>query len=127
VGAAATGSSGVGDGGQAGKQVGTVGVLEGLGVGEFGPGRLGSGMMPRQARASVRIIGCGSRMVLDVVPALTIRHHVTNKTDSQNAGALAPGLTGVVMRPTCGPGPELALRSGRLEQAPPRWGSSARS
>jgi hypothetical protein len=34
--AAATGSSWVGDGGQAGKQVWTVGVLEGLGVGELG-------------------------------------------------------------------------------------------
>jgi hypothetical protein len=26
------------------------------------------------------------------VPASTIRHHVTNETDSQNAGALHPAL-----------------------------------
>jgi hypothetical protein len=36
--AAATGSSRVRDGGQAGKQVWRVGVLEGLGVGELGQG-----------------------------------------------------------------------------------------
>jgi hypothetical protein len=36
--AAATGSSWVGDGGEVGKQVWTVGILEGLGVGELGEG-----------------------------------------------------------------------------------------
>jgi hypothetical protein len=56
--AAATGSSQVGDTGQVGEQVRSVGVLElaWIGLGEVGQGGLGSEMLARQARASVRIM-----------------------------------------------------------------------
>ena len=56
-----------------------------------GPGQLGSGMMGRQARASIRFM----RLWKPHDPGrsrlpFTIRHHVTNKTDSQSDEALAP-------------------------------------
>jgi hypothetical protein len=49
--AAATGGSRVGDGGQIAEQVRWFGLLERVGIAQWGQGPTGSGMMGRQARA----------------------------------------------------------------------------